>query len=195
MPKGHSHDYTPAMINLIIARYKTRTDQQIAEEMSQTFNEEFTAAAIKGKRRRMGLRSGRTGKFELGNIPSPNAGPKKATSTSFKKGDRPHNWRPVGSERISVDGYIEVKTEEGCPWRQKQKIVWEQHHGPIPTGDVIRFNDGDKLNCDVDNLEKINRQEHMAFNKAGVNEAHDDIKPTLKLICKLDVKARQMLNP
>ena len=37
----------------------------------------------------------------------------RSARTRFKAGHRPKNWRPVGSERVSKDGYIEVKMREG----------------------------------------------------------------------------------
>ena len=35
----------------------------------------------------------------------------RTKATRFKKGDKPGNHRKVGSERITVDGYIEIKTK------------------------------------------------------------------------------------
>jgi RNA polymerase sigma factor (sigma-70 family) len=32
-------------------------------------------------------------------------------------------------------------------------IVWEDHHGPVPTGHIVKFKDGNRANCAIRNLE------------------------------------------
>ena len=77
---------------------------------------------------------------------------KGCEKTWFKKGQKPINHRPLGSERITVDGYTEVKVEEPNKWRLKQQIVWEEHCGVVPKGYVLIVADGDKTNFDIKNL-------------------------------------------
>lgn len=88
----------------------------------------------------------------------------RSTATRFKKGQRPQTWRPIGSERINVDGYIEVKVEEGKPWRHKQRVLWERAHGPIPEGYMVSFKDGNKQNCELDNLYLLSRADGLRAN-------------------------------
>lgn len=84
-----------------------------------------------------------------------------AMRTAFKKGHVPHNHMEIGSERINGDGYREVKVAEPNKWRAKHRIVWEQHHGPIPPGYNIQFRNHDKLDCRIENLYMISRAEQM----------------------------------
>ena len=42
----------------------------------------------------------------------------------------------------------------------KHRWVWEQAHGPIPAGHVLVFLDGDKTNCNLDNLMVLPRGIH-----------------------------------
>lgn len=82
--------------------------------------------------------------------------------TQFKKGMKPHNHRPgIGHERITVDGYIEIKTRDGSGenYEHKQRVVWREAHGTIPVGAVICFRDGNRQNCDLSNLEMISRKQ------------------------------------
>ena len=58
----------------------------------------------------------------------------KVKHTMFAKGNVPPNHRPVGSERISIDGYIEVKVAEPDKWRLKQRVVYEEAKGESPEG-------------------------------------------------------------
>lgn len=92
----------------------------------------------------------------------------RAPETQFPKGHKPHNWVPVGSERIRADGYLERKlTDTGYPprdWVPIHRINWIAAHGPIPKGYVVRLKDGDKSNCAIENLELISHQEQMRRN-------------------------------
>lgn len=123
-----------------------------------------------------------TGRFEKGDIP-PNKGFKRkewmspeseaiCKKTQFKKGHVPKNKKPIGSERISVDGYIEVKVSEKGRWALKHRIVYEQAHGKIPKGYVVVFADGNKLNLELDNLILVSRNElcRMNQNKLFTND-------------------------
>lgn len=67
--------------------------------------------------------------------------------------------KPLGSERLDKDGYILVKV--GFPRVEKRKhiLVWEQVYGKIDTKkEVIVFLDGNKQNCELSNLHKMDRR-------------------------------------
>lgn len=88
-----------------------------------------------------------------------------STRSRFKVGNRPANYRPVGSERVNIYGYLEVKVREGINgWRAKHKVVWEQHNGPVPRGMKIRFRDNNPHNCDIDNLYLVTAADLMREN-------------------------------
>ena len=79
-------------------------------------------------------------------------GVEQCRMTQFKPGLIPHNAHPVGYERINSNGYVLVKVSGKKRMVLKHRYVWEQHHGRIPSGMCILFRDGDKTNCDIDNL-------------------------------------------
>ena len=54
----------------------------------------------------------------------------RCAPTMFKKGNVTHNYKPVGSERVNVDGYVEVKVADPGKWRLKHRVIWEEAHGP-----------------------------------------------------------------
>lgn len=83
----------------------------------------------------------------------------KCRRTQFKKGQRPHNTKPVGYERIDKDGYVLVKVADDKKMVLKHRHVWQQHYGEIPRGYNVMFRDGDRTNCDISNLELVSRQE------------------------------------
>lgn len=89
------------------------------------------------------------------------------TATQFKPGNRPHGWKPLGSERISKDGYVERKVTDlqGVKnYRAVHLILWEAANGPLPAGHAVAFKDGNKRNLTLDNLELISRADLMRRN-------------------------------
>jgi len=126
-----------------------------------------------------------------------------ANPTSFKKGSVPANRKPIGTERIdSKDGFILVKIAEvnphtGAPTRYKHKHVhvWEQAHGKVPAGLVVAFKDGDKQNCALDNLMLLTRAELLVLNLHGYKGMPDELRPTVLIMAKLEVKAKIRTRP
>lgn len=92
------------------------------------------------------------------------AGIKASAKTRFKKGNTPNNYRPVGSERIAKDGYIEIKVADPNKWEMKHRSVYKQHYGPIPRGKLVKFKDGNRLNIVPENLYLSDRKENMQAN-------------------------------
>ncbi|MCG8636266.1 MAG: HNH endonuclease [Desulfobacterales bacterium] len=172
-----------------------------AAEMTALFNTRFgtdkTLQQIKSFVHNHGINSGRTGHFLKGNAPW-NKGTKgvmKPNSGNFKKGSIPANAKPLGFERISKDGFVEIKVTErnphtGAPTRFKHKHrhVWEQTFGSIPEGMVVAFKDADKTNCDPDNLMLISRAELLTLNRHGYREMPEELKPSVLALAKLKVK-------
>jgi hypothetical protein len=121
------------------------------------------------------LAKGKVHRYEKGRVPE-NKGKKwseymtpaqieRSKTTTFKKGSVPPNHKPVGYERISKDGYVEVKVKEGLrSFRLKHRVVYELHFGPIPKGYNVEFKDRDKTNCDPSNLVLRSRKENMQLN-------------------------------
>lgn len=109
--------------------------------------------------------------------------------TMFKKGIKPHNTKPVGTInwRMDKDGrnyaYIKIKDKD---WRLMHRVVWEQHHGPIPPKHVVRFKDGNTMNWDISNLEMISQVNNMECN--SIQRFPEDVQELIKLNSKLKRK-------
>jgi len=95
----------------------------------------------------------------------------KTKATRFKKGIVPHNVKPLGHERITRDGYIEVKVRESKTdsknknFELKHRLVWEQHNGEIPEGMNVEFVPGaDRLNFTIEDLLLRSKSENMKKN-------------------------------
>lgn len=146
-------------------------------EIQNAFEEKFgkclTYAQIKSFKGNNKIRSGVNTTFKKKHIPA-NKGKKmsaeqyeKCKGTMFKKGHGPQNYRPVGSERINVDGYIEIKVKDPGTWKLKHRVIWEQHNGKIKNGMIVIFRDNNPLNCAIDNLMLISKGENIKMNNNG----------------------------
>lgn len=101
----------------------------------------------------------------------------RSAETRFKKGRPAHearNYRPIGSLRISADGYLERKTTDDQTiigprrWTGVHRLVWEATNGPTPAGHVVVFKperrSTDLASITLDALELITRAELMRRN-------------------------------
>lgn len=105
----------------------------------------------------------------------------KTKATRFKKGCIPKNHKEVGYERITRDGYIEVKTAEPNVFELKHRLVWIEHNGEIPPGYNIQFKDGNKQNICIDNLYMISRSEQMKTQNSMYARYPEDVQYLIKL--------------
>jgi hypothetical protein len=138
------------------------------------------------------IKSGRTGQFKKGNVPHNegvkgwDAGGNSATNR-FKPGHVPDSWKPVGSERVTKDGYVQVKIEDPNKWKLKHVQLWELKNGKLPKGRALLFRDNDRLNYSPDNMILITRGELAMLNKSGLNVHSGDAKDTAILLAKIQL--------
>jgi len=114
-----------------------------------------------------------TGRFVPGHKPwnknKKTDNPSIGGNTKFKQGHEPHNTKYDGCISIrhhkkDNKSYKYIRVSKG-KWVLLQRWVWEQHYGKIPKAWVIRFRDGDTLNCDISNLECVSRAANMELNR------------------------------
>lgn len=115
----------------------------------------------------------------------------KVSRTMFKKGNLPVNRKYDGHERISVDGYIEVRVISG-KYVAKHRMIWESVHGKIPDSMVISFRDRNPLNVDISNLEMIHRSELM--NRNTIHQYPEPLKDVIKSLNKLKKLVHEKQN-
>lgn len=189
-----NHDYSKSEIEFLRANCTmTRKDLTIA--FNQAFGLELSEQAIKGTLARQRISSGRSGRFEKGcsTWNCGKTGYMGANATSFKKGSIPKNHKPIGYERITVDGFVEVKTQEPNVFELKSRLVWQEHFGEIPKGMIVKFIDGDSMNFEPSNLTLMTRSELLALNRFYKHKESDQaIKPTLITAARLKSKIHQI---
>lgn len=215
-------NYSTSQIESLKRRFKIRsdirgihpdnrvyTDDQIAfvkkygplmsaKELTKAFNKkfgtEFEVEKIQSCKTRHKVTNGRNTRFKKGCIPY-NKGTKglsKANSGSFKKGHTPQNWRPVGSKRITKDGYIEIKVAEPSTWELGHVVEWEKVNGPVPPSHCVIFLDGNRQNCDIDNLKLIERADLARFNQLGIGQDDQEITKVGIAIAKIKTKVGRL---
>lgn len=105
----------------------------------------------------------------------------KTKATRFRKGHIPKNHKPVGYERITRDGYIEVKTAEPNVFEPKHRLVWVEYNGEIPSGYNIQFKDGNRQNVSIENLYMISRSEQLKNENSMYARYPEDVQYLIKL--------------
>lgn len=165
-------------------RYPNEPTANIARDLGRSVNSVYGKAYSMGlaksaeylagpQAHRLDGKIGAAHRFPRGNTPW-NKGTKfcaggRSAETRFKKGNRPHTWAPIGTERVTTKDQFLVRkvTDTGCQrvdWVPVHRLLWIEHHGPIPKNHVIAFRDGDKRNIVIENLECLTRRENMLRN-------------------------------
>jgi hypothetical protein len=101
----------------------------------------------------------------------------RSAETRFKPGRPAHesrNYVPIGSLRVSNDGYLERKVTDdpgiypARRWVPVARLVWEAANGPIPAGHIVVYRQGMKTAIEADvtveRLECISRAENARRN-------------------------------
>ena len=198
---GIGHKYTDEERAFIRDFYCAgHTYAETVAAYNERFDDCMTVSRLKGYTNNHKLLNGRTGKFKKGNIPfnkgkhTPSVG--RMIETQFKAGHMPHNTKPIGYERISKGGFIEVKVREKPEngrknFEFKHRLIWEQAHGEIPKGYIITFLDGNPQNCVLENLAIISRAENLQLLRARLRKENPRLTETGILIARAYVTAKQ----
>ncbi len=170
--------------------------KEMTQRLNSLFDKNYSHKQIMCFYKNNQVVSGIDTKFKKGCIPQ-NKGQKGYSAPGsekgwFKKGHLPANHKPVGSERIDVDGYVLVKTEEPNVWNHKSRMVWEEHNGPIPDKHVVTFLDGDKQNIHIDNLELISMAESLQLTRSNLRSENSELTKTGVLISRIRVKGYEL---
>jgi hypothetical protein len=194
------HFYSNEEIEFLKKISPGKTNKEITKLFNKKFNLNLSEKAISATRKRYGIKTGSDGKFRRGHKPW-NKGLKGVVTggvqTQFKKGDKPPNWVPIGTERVSKDGYIEIKVADGRKqknWKPKHHIIYEKYNGPIPKGHAVIFGDGDKRNFDINNLILVLRRQLLTMNRNNLIKNDADLTRTGVVIANLYQKISERKN-
>lgn len=177
------HRYTKDQITYLENHALGISNKELTNMFNATFNTDLSIKQISAAKKNRKISSGLTGRFEKGHkltfsYPKGQCAP-GCEKTWFKKGNIPPNHKIVGSERISKDGYIEIKTEEPNKWELKHRVVWKKHRGEIPKSYAVLFIDGNKRNTHIDNLLLVSRAQLAIINKHKIRYAKNTTNTAL----------------
>lgn len=179
------HHWTPAENAYLVSAYPDTETAAIAKKLGLVPSQIHDAASRLGVRKSAAflaafakrstavvLAAGKSHRFQPGhqtwNKGKPWTAGGRSAETRFKPQSLPHNYKPLGSERIK-DGILERKmTETGYTprdWVPVHHLVWQAAgRGAIPKGHALVFRDHNRENLALDNLELVTRAELMRRN-------------------------------
>lgn len=175
---------------------------------------DVSAVNVHSMRKREGWSTGRTGRFEKGQEPANKGKPcepgkggnhPNARKTQFVKGERRgvavKLYKPIGTERMSKEGYLERKIHDGLPlqsrWRAVHLVEWEAINGPVPEGHCLKCLDGNRLNTDPANWHLVERAVLALLNggrhrkRLAYDDASPELKPAVMAVAHLKIAARR----
>jgi len=207
--------YTDVQLDYIKATFPGRSAAELTNLFNKKYNTYFTTAQLASIAYRNGIKNGldcrikpgeRIGiatEFKKGQK-SWNKGTKglcgthpNCQKTQFKKGASVYNQAPVGTEGVTTDGYVWVKTAEPNVRPYKHILIWEQLHGKIPPGHCLIFADGNKQNVVIENLILVTRAELGLLNRHHKITGNAELTKTnlnivrLKMATSKKVKAKR----
>lgn len=208
--------WTESELALVRELYPHKPTQAIADQLGRSLTTVYQRARILGLcktaeylaspdacRLRRGDNVGARSRFRSGHVPAnkglrrPGYAPGRMRETQFRKGERNgvavDLYKPIGTERISKDGYLERKVNDDLPlqarWRAVHLIVWEAANGPLPRGFAVSFLNRDKTDIRLENLALISRADLCRRN--SIHNLPPELKGAITALGALKRRVRE----
>lgn len=210
--KKQPKKWTEEVIDFMIENYKGKDNIELAKMLNERFdlntNNDRVSSVKANLKRRKGIdltTNINRGCYKKGISPS-NKGKKwdeyltkeqqeKARKTTFKKGNIPPNRSEIGQERMTQDGYTEIKIQDGTlnkNWVLKHRYIYEQHYGKIPDGYNVMFADKNRQNFDIDNLILVSKHEDLIMNNNKLIYEDKELTKSGHLVAKVIAKTAKL---
>lgn len=167
------YNYSEENVKFLIENVKGISHKELTKRFNEKFNTNLSESALANMKRKLKLTNGIDTRFKKGQASwnkGKNMNPEqyeKCKRTMFQKGNL-SNVRPIGDERIDIDGYTYIKVKQPNKWVLKHRWLYEKKKGKIPKGYNLIFADGNKQNFDLDNLILVSNAELFIINKKGL---------------------------
>lgn len=209
--------WTDIEVEILRRLYADTPTRLVADKLGRPLSQVYQTAARLGLKKsdeylasphacrlRRGDGVGAAFRYKKGNVPAnkgtrrPGWAPGRMAETQFKKGEMAgaaqHNYVPIGSLRLSKDGYLERKMTDDPAlvparrWTAVHRLVWEETHGPVPDKHVVRFKPGMSTAVEaeitIDKLECISLAENMRRNT--IHRYPQEIKDAIRSVAVLN---------
>lgn len=188
-----SHKFTPEQIAWLTANRYELNNKEVVKQFNQHFNLNLVQHQVTQACIRRGIKH-KSGGFEKGHVTWNKGlnGVNGTSSTTFKKGQVTVNIMPIGTERLTKEGYIDIKIADPNVWAPKHRHIWEQAHGKLNSSQIIVFLSDDKEDFSLSNLALVNRSEMAALNRhEKFGQQLPEIREALINVVRLEQKIRR----
>lgn len=170
----------------------------LAQKIKELYGLEYTASQIKAFKKNHGLTSKTLKGAYNENRPNKHKGEKgwcvsNSESTRFKKGERSWATAPLLTvrKRPGADDYLFIKIAEPNKWISYARYLWEQANGPLKEGEKIKFLDGNKENCTLENMMIIDNYIQGVCHSKGRYTNNAELTKAGILISKIEKKLKE----
>jgi hypothetical protein len=180
LPAGTVHFvWTPAHLAWLRAHRADQPLVDLTHQFNTHWGTQHTSAALAAACKRHDIRGTRDTRYRPGQA-SPHHGHigwhpgGNSIASRFPPGHISHNAYPIGSSKRTSAGYWIVKIRTGAAanagrsadnWAYAHRLLWQDHHGPIPPTHNVAFLDGDKDHITLANLILLHRAVHNEWNR------------------------------
>ena len=77
-------------------------------------------------------------------------------------------------------------------WELLHRAVWEEHNGPIPDGYCVVFRDGNKQNCNIENLTLMKRDELATMNKRKMFSECPEVTDARLALVRIEKRGKEL---
>lgn len=193
-PHKGQYMFSPEIVAFIDQHKNEYEAPYMAKLIKENFGKEYTARQIKNFK----VNHGYTGTLTGANNkyrPNPHKGQKgwcvpNSESTRFKNDERSWATAPLLTirKRPAIGNYLFIKIAEPNVWINYARYVWEQANGPLKEGEKIKFLDGNKENCALENLMIIDNQVQGKCHALGRYSDNAELTKAGILLSKIELK-------
>ena len=191
--------WTPERVALLRQLYPDRPTREVAAALGVTLAScQYQAGRFGLRKAPEYLRSVQLASIRRNAVPFQPGDPPWNKGLSGYPCPQPNHRRyqegaPVGYEFLNQEGYrmrkiTDINGQGHRNYAMVHRLIWEEHHGPIPPDQIVVFINGDKSDIRLDNLELITRRELIARNSSH------NLPPELDQLVQLKGQLTRALN-